>query len=290
MNSKPIISLVASANRIEWWLRFYGSLAGNKTPWEVIFVGNIKPNFELPPNFKHIYATCKPAQCYQIGFWAAQGELIHWTADDADYNPKDFNCPNQLDIAYNKWLEVEAANGNDNKTVIALNPCEDGGFPQAKFHRLFGGWEETPVMAPFALVHRKYLSEPGTGYDNRFVSGQSENDIVMRVLEDGGRVEMCLDAILYVHHKQVHRRDPNTGREKNDFRAWYNVDREILENCWIKGGYGYYEKLNAYRNNTPETRKEVVAQISKTRLLPLQPFVQTEDVLTVSQGIKGQWA
>lgn len=287
---KPIISICASANRIKFWPRLLESLRKHKTPYEVIFVGNVQPDFDLAqyPEFKFIPATCKPAQCYQIAFWAAQGDLIHWTADDASYSDNPTDCDNGLDIAYARWLEHEANHGNDGKTIIAMNPCEDGGYPQAKFHRLYGGWEETPVMAPLALVPRKYLCDPGQGYDRHFVSGQAENDICMRCFEDGGRVEMALDAKLYIHHRQCHSRDPNTGREKNDFRAWYPKDRERLENCWINGGYGFYEKLNKHVT-TIDQRKEVVARISKTRLCPIEPFVNSEDVYTVTQGEKGKW-
>lgn len=284
------ISLVASANRIEWWPRFLNSLKGNNVKYEVIFVGNVEPTFDvsLYPELKYIHATCKPAQCYEIGFRAAKGELLHWTADDSSYGRNDTGCDNPLDIAYAKWKQIEAENGNDNKTVIAMNPCEDGGYPQKDFHRFFGGWKETPVMAPFALLHRDYFVNKLGGYDRRFVSGQSENDVVMRVLEDGGRVEMCLDSKLYVHHKQVHKRDPNTGRQINDFRAWYNIDRQVLEDCWIVGGYGFYEKLNSYRNNSPESRAAVVAQISKTRLSPVERF-ENEDICFITQSNKGQW-
>ena len=284
---KPIISIVASANRVQWWPRFYDSLRFHKTPLEVIFVGDTKPNLQLPENFKFIYATCKPAQCYQIGFWAAQGELIHWTADDATYSniarllPTKQDCFTPLDAAYAHWLKMESEHNNDKKSVVALRPIEDGGDVW-NFHYLFGGCPWSPRMAPFALVHRKYLSEPGTGYDNRFVSGQSENDIIMRVYEDGGRVEVCMDAMPYVHHRQVHPRNPNTGKEDNKFRKWYGKDREILENCWIKEGYGRYEKYSG-------AELEHVVHISKTRLLPLEPFINTPDVCTVTQGELGHW-
>ena len=150
------ISLVASANRVEWWKRFYDSCTGNTIPWEVIFVGDKKPIHDFPSNFKHIYATCKPAQCYQIGFWAAQGELISWTADDADYNYPPLKCPNSLDKAYNHWLRMEEKYHYDKKSVVAFRPIEDG-VDLWKVHRFFFGWKETPAMAPFALIHRDYF-------------------------------------------------------------------------------------------------------------------------------------
>lgn len=272
------VSLVASANRIRWWMRFYDSLKYHKINWEIVFVGDTTPSFTMPDNFKWIYSKTKPAQCYQIGFWEAKGECIHWTADDASYGDNATGCNNPLDIAYAKYKEIEAKYNNDNKTVIAMNPCEDGGYPQAEFHRFFGGWKHTPVMAPFNLINREYFVNKLGGYDADFVSGQSENDVIMRVYEDGGRVEMCLDSKLYVHHRQVHPRNTHTGKEDNKFREWYNKDREVLENCWIPAGYGNYEKDNQN------------VEISKTRLRPVKQFEKTDDVCFVSQGeYKGRW-
>lgn len=282
------ISLVASANRVEWWDRFYGSLTKNTINWEVIFVGNVPPVNPMPDNFRWIHATCKPAQCYAIGFWAARGELVGWTADDADYNDPSLNCPNSLDIAYDTYKKMEAQYG-DKKSAVAMNPCEDGGFPQLHFHRFFGGWQHTPTMAPFALINTDYFVNTLKGYDRRFVSGQSENDVLMRVFEDGGRLQVDLDAKLYVHHRQVHRRDPATGREKNDFRAWYNTDREVLEQAWVVGGHGFYERYNAMKEGPIKEEAKHSVPISKTRLLVHEPFENTPDVCTVTQGLKGHW-
>ena len=294
---KPVISICASANRIIWWERFLQSLRGNTVPYEVIFVGNVKPEFDMSlyPEFKWIYATVKPCQCYQIAFWEAKGDLLHWTADDASYDcaslphhlltrlprdiPPNSNC---LDRAYKLWQDTEAKYNNDGKTVIAFRPIEDGGDVQVRQHYFFGACDWTPRMAPFALVPRKYLTDKG-GYDTKFVAGQCENDIIMQVFEDGGRVEIAMDAMIYVHHHQVHVRDPQTGREKNDFRGWYPKDREALENAWVKEGYG----LTAKFKDTNILRQNVT--LSKTRLIPVTLYQQTPDVCTVTQGERGKW-
>jgi len=285
------VSLVASANRVEWWKRFYDSCLGNKISWEVIFVGDKKPIHDLPPNFKHIYATCKPAQCYQIGFWAAQGELISWTADDADYNDPSLQCPDSLDRAYNHWLKMDERYHHDKKSIVAFRTVEDG-VDSLNWNHLFLGWKETPMMAPFALIHRDYFLNKLGGYDRRFISGQSENDIVMRVYEDGGRLEVVHDAKLAVHHRQVHLRDTNPKKKKNGkFREWYSFDRELLENFWIHGGYGQYNKArkNPLQRYIPRMRKSIVSKISKTRLVPFEPFENSADVHHVTQSLTGGW-
>jgi hypothetical protein len=276
------ISLIASANRVDFWPRFYNSLCGNTINWEIIFVGDTAPKFSLADNFRWIHATVKPAQCYEIGFRAARGELIHWTADDADYDAKGYNCPNCLDRVYKYYKEFCNKYG-DEKTIIALRPIEDGGDVW-DFHHFFGGWHETPVMAPFGIMNREWFHKLG-GYDKNFVSGQSENDVVMRGYEDGGRVEICMDCFVYVHHRQVHPRHPTTGKEVNKFRAWYPTDREYLEKCWVVGGYGYYEKQNAFHNIDPSSRNPI---LSKTRLLPIQRFDDI-NITTLTQGPRGIW-
>jgi len=285
---KPIISLVASANRVKFWPRIYESLRFHQTPLEVVFVGDTQPEMPLPENFRWIHATVKPAQCYEIGFREAKGELVHWTADDADYCYKGRfgDCLAPLDVAYMHWKGMEAKYGNDKKSVVAMRPIEDGGDVW-NFHHFFGGWQHTPMMAPFALLSRDYLVNTLGGYDKRFVSGQSENDVIMRVYQDGGRVEVCLDSMLYVHHKQVHPRD-NQGREDNKFRKWYNTDRDVLEECWVHGGRGWYEKLNAMKPSPERESMKFSVPLSSLRLSPVQKF-SDENITTVTQGIKGHW-
>lgn len=266
------VSIVASANRVKFWERFYRSLESNKCRWEVIFVGDTAPITTLPSNFRWIEATVKPAQCYEIGFRAAKGETIHWSADDADY--RYANNHDNIDRAWSHYLRFKQQ-FNDDKTVIAMRPIEDGGDVY-DFHHFFGGWHHTPIMAPFALISSRFLNKELGGYDNRFVSGQSENDVIMRVFEAGGRVELCMDCYLYVHHREVH---PQAAGE-NKFRQFYDVDRKFLEDAWVVGGYGAYK-------DSSSGNKQV--SISKTRLLPLQPFIETPDWHFVTQGEKGRW-
>lgn len=274
------VSICASANRVNFWKRFLDSLKGNTIKYEVIFVGNVSPNFDLTlyPEFKWVQASVKPAQCYQIAFWEAKGELIHWTADDADYS---YNQPNNIDIAYTAYKEAEKKY-NDNKTIVAMRPIEDGGDVQEKWHYFFGGCPWSPRMAPFGLINREYFINTIGGYDRNYISGQSENGVVMDVLADSGRVEFCKNSFLYVHHREVHPRNPYTGKEENRFRAWYPEDRRYLEDCWIIQGYGNYEKYGVHN-------LQGNVGISKTRLRPFEPFFKTDNVCSVTQGQRGAW-
>jgi hypothetical protein len=273
MENNVQVSLVASATRpmledgFRNWDRFYNSLKGNSVNWEVIFVGDVPPTSPMPDNFRWIKSTAKPAQCYEIGFRAAKGETIAWTADDASYNWN--GNVRTIDIAYEHYKRMERERGND-KGVVAFRPIEDGGDVY-KFHCLQGGNSSTPAMAPFALISRRYLNEELKGYDRRFVSGQSENDVIMRVYETGGIVEINMEAFVYVNHRQVHPKGSNI----NKFRKHYTDDRKFLEAAWVVEGYGAMDSGRGFT-------------VSKTRLCPLEPFEATEDWHEVSQGNMGK--
>jgi len=265
--SKYKISLVASAIRPHVWQSFFNSLKGNKYSIEVVFVGDVRPNFPLPPFVKYIYATVKPAQCYEIGFRAATGELVGWTADDATY---DHSQPNNLDIIYDFYKSF-----NNKNIVVGQRPIEDH-RDVFRNHYFFGKHPETPYMLPFGFMDRELFHELG-GYDKRFVCGQSENDMVMRVFAKGNGIcskeYLCMNSYVWVDHTHIHDWQHTA---KVGFRHHYPQDREILENAWVKQGYGHFK------------RTKHVGDISKTRLLPFEPF-EDKNLLTVSQEPKGEW-
>jgi hypothetical protein len=221
---KPKFSLCASAIRTQCWQKTVDSLKNNKIEWEIVYVGNVRPNFSLPSNFKFIYATVKPAQCYEIAFRNAQGELICWTADDAYYSP------NALDIVYDFYKKF-----NNEKNVIGFRTIEDG-KDITDVHRFFGKNYNSPRMSPFGVVNRELFHKLG-GYDRRFICGQSENDVVMRFYEIGGDVKIS-EAKAIVEHRNAHHKG-------TVFRTnYYWHDRKILEGCWVKNGVIQKKRLD----------------------------------------------
>ena len=91
MENNVKLSICASAIRPQNWLRVYDSLKSYGDNFEIVFVGNVRPAYDLPKNFTYIYSTVKPAQCYEIAFRNAKGELLMWTADDALYSQNAVN-------------------------------------------------------------------------------------------------------------------------------------------------------------------------------------------------------
>ena len=268
---KVDVSLFASAVRTKDWMRFYNSLKENTINWEVVFVGNVKPNFDLPENFKWIYANVKPAQCYEIAARHCKGELIGWTCDDATYSLHTIGLPQKnLDKAYQYYKE-----SGSEKNIVSMHTIEDGRDVWRQ-HRFFGKWNDTPVMAPMALINREIFHQIG-GYDKSFVSAQAENDIVMRVYEIGGQVILGTDSYVYIGHRECHI-GGIAGEHKSMIRQHYVADRIVLENFWVKEGYGVYGPAGARLK--PYT-------LSKTRLKPIDKF-DDEGICEKTQGNKGE--
>jgi len=245
------ISLVASSIRPHLWSDLVRSLVGNKVEYEIIFVGDFDvAHATLPSCVKAISTKVKPAQCYEIGFRAATGDLIHWTADDAEYEM------NALDKIVLTWKSI-----NDSKVILAFTTVEDG-RDCTHWHHLVGGRKDTPAMAPFGVMDMKFLREVG-GYDRRFICGQSENDLVMRAYERGARVIQTPYKV-FVEHTKKH-----GGNGGSVFRAngqgYYSHDRSILEGSWLLNG-----------------------GVSPIRLDAFEPFFE-ENILTRTQSHTGKW-
>lgn len=266
---KPQISLCAAAARPKFWKRLYDSLSQNSVSFEIVFVGPNPPDFTLPDNFAFILSKVKPAQAYEIAFRNARGELGGWMADDCLYNEPIANCPNALDSVWQNYQD-SIKQYADKKTIfsqITIEDYKDTGHADWIHHRFFYARMNTPQMAPLGFINLEFFRELG-GYDKNFVAGQSENDVVMRAIAAGGRVQTAKDSKVLLNHGEAHGAYP--------FRKAYHDDRRFLENCWVKEGYGTYE------SNRPFT-------LSPVRLRPFQPF-EDKDLLTKNQGPEGNWA
>lgn len=244
----PLFSLCASACRPEHWEEVLMSLKSNTIRYEVVFVGHVRPTFDISkyPELKYIYSTVKPAQCYEIAFRNASGQLMAWTADDATYPA------NALDKMYGIF-----ENQCTRKDMLAFRTVEDG-KDITEVHRFRGRDMNAPRMAPFGVINRGYFHELG-GYDRRFICGQSENDVVMRMYEAGGKLYVTDIPVIVDHRKSHH--DSGTV-----FRSGYYLDdRRVLEDAWVRDG-----------------------NIQPKRLREVERF-DDADILINTQGQRGKW-
>jgi hypothetical protein len=270
------VSLFASAVRKQLYPLFLNSLAGTSVPVEVIFAGHIKP--DQVPKIDNVVFTyietdyIKPAQCYETARRACTGELVCWVADDAE------SRGDVIGKAARFWDSL-----NDEKAVLSIQTREyyltknntvGDDFCNMELHSFFGGYPETPRMAPLGMMSRRYLDRLG-GIDRRYISGQYENDIVMRVYADGGKVVPFGDKEAYIDINHIGKESIVLGRpatwqdfQNRPFALSYRKDRTVLEQSWC-GGAG-------------------IRKVRTQRTDAFEPFTD-EDILTKSQGAKGMW-
>lgn len=290
------LSLFASAVRPHLWKNLLNSLKGNKYEYEVVFAGFIDKELYEPimteyPEFKYIQTEdIKPAQCYEIARRACTGELVCWIADDCEFS-EGF-----VDKIYDKYLEMPMNRFNSYWAgIISCKTNENNQNETMLNHRFFGRNQNTPLMCPIGVMSREYLNKLG-GFDRRYIAGQYENDCVMRILEDSGKVYLYEDVCVNIEHKNKH------GSETN-FWSGYNEDREQLENSWVIGCYVPSPEPFFLTPKTPKEWFEFEKDKSKFWYVPLnntevtlkrndkfEPYTFSDEmILKKSENRRGQW-
>lgn len=273
------ISLIASSVRCWLWDEFFKSLEGNND-YEVVFAGNltqfqVRPYLEKYPMLKYIYTTdcIPPGQSYEIARRFATGELIFWCCDDAEMSPK------LLDNVCEFYKTLPP------KSLVSIKTREDNLNTELDDHRFFGFNRESPLMAPLGVINREYMDQLG-GFDRRYQSGQWENQVCLRVCEDGGSVVKYEEGVVNIEHLKKH------GRGTKFWKS-YEGDREILESEYAIGpridppksdnNYGVHIQLNGFQPPTVTwprwIDKRKVSMKSQTGFFPYS----NENLTTVSQ-------
>jgi len=228
----PKISLIASSIRPHLYEAMFKSLEGTSVKFEIVFAGNKPMNFlnhindrKIPSYFKYITtADIKPAQCYEVARRAATGELVLWMADDCEF-PDDV-----LGKAYRFYKEN--CGYKDIVSIQSKEHYDKWYLCDFEAHHFDGVDKSTPKMAPLGLMNRKYMDELG-GPDRRFICGQWDNELVMRLYNDGGNLFQFDGASIELDHKNKHDQAFGISAER-PFGQGYAHDRRILEGAWMK--------------------------------------------------------
>jgi len=66
--NNEIVAVVAPAIKIQFWKEIYMTLSKGKVPFHLVFVGHVRPSFNLPPNFTYIHCSSGAGMCIEIGY------------------------------------------------------------------------------------------------------------------------------------------------------------------------------------------------------------------------------
>lgn len=232
------VSLIASSIRPHLYPALFKSLEGTSVEYEVVFGGPVFPPDKYLPtiknNFKYIETkNIKPAQVYEATRRACAGETLIWVADDCTFG----------DDVIGKVYRFYKLNCT-RKDVVCIQTHENYGKWQVcdiEQHKFFAASAKAPKMAPIGMVSREYFQEMG-GIDRRYVSGQWDNDFLIRLYNDGGKLYHFSEAHIDIDHLNKH--DPKYGVSgARPFGQGYAHDRKILEAAWGTRGQMKYEEF-----------------------------------------------
>lgn len=275
------MSLFASAVRPKLWPALFKSLENTSVSYEVVFAGNsvFDPGLVLGWPLKYVFTkNLKPSVCYEISRRQCQGEVIIWIADDCEF------VGDIIGKAYRHWKSQ-----NNENLILSLQTkesgygCKDGKLYPMKEHTFYSLVPDSPLMAPLGLMSRQFANDLG-GYDRRYISGQAENDLVMRAYQYGATVEIFGDETAYVDIDHLGKSiaigestDEETFRDR-PFAKGYFEDRLILEKSWTT-----FDETKAFKRLDSGERPYTLRDVSPVQIDKFEPYSDPIS-LTKSEG------
>jgi hypothetical protein len=234
----PYISIISSAIHTQFWMEIYNQFncSLNKVPFELVFVGNKTPNFQLPPNFIFIYSDAKPAKCFEIAARNAHGEYMMFFQDDLIIPDRALN-----------WICAYIPRLPEQKKLVLTPRFSDtpNGEPRDNLLSFYPPYIGSPVIGVGTIFHRQLWYELG-GIDRRFNLLFSDYDMMLRIYEQGG--------IPFIVPECVLKERSHEGR--NRLINNYKPDRELLYSLWLLPDKTVSKKR--LQSLQPYTKEEIV--------------------------------
>ena len=226
MAMKPEITLFAASARPHHWMDLYNHIGENQTPYEIVFVGPNKPDFELPGNLRFIESNTKPTQCFEIGRRNATADLVMNISDDCT-----FVGDHPIDRLYETYQSY-----SNYKIIVSCRYMIGGNLDRLQDHLFFVKDPTSPVMPMHSLMSQKLYDEIG-GVDRNFIAVMWDLDIAMRAYAVGGNV-----VISDVRSNEM--KEKNSGI--NLCAEYWLPDRPLLESLWVQNGEVRFERTKPF--------------------------------------------
>ncbi len=276
---KPLVSVFMAARRPYNWLRLYRRISTSSVPFEMIFVGPVKPEFALPENMKYIHTDVKPSQCTYIAAKATTGKYIMFYADDMAFSN-----------AFLDHMVNEAENcSNIDNTIITPNLTEHG-------QNFFGDKDKSTPLLPVGLFMTKKLWDR-YGIDKNFYGVYWDLDIAMMNYADGGTIIKCNKVT--TSYFRAPKGTPRNLRKASRVNLYQAPDKSYFYSLWLKDFQEHdlsrsvktsgaiFSPTGNFTRRLKRSPPPRGSWIREQRARPLDdPIVDSDDILTVSQGVQ----
>jgi len=176
------ISVIASAARPQYWLEFYENISKNNlVPFEIVFVGPVEPDFNLPSNFRYYKSNVKISQCVEAAYRFSRGKYVFPIADDCLF------CDGFLNKLHSHTMQ----NDMDKVIVIPRSARRWKVKIKSLYHRKN---DKYPVVGLTSLMKKDTYISCG-GIDNRFVNVYWHEDVHLRLYDRGYTPVVANDCI-----------------------------------------------------------------------------------------------
>ena len=261
-------------------MQFYNAANQNKSEFEIIFVGPKSPNFDLPSNFKYIYATVKPSQCAYIAYKHARGDYLLLGGDDAFYR----GC--HLDIYSANVAKYGPDKIFSGRYKFRLHDRKGRCIKRRSFgkrdYRLLYNKKckkKNTFIVPHELFISKKLWNLSGGIDINFITGFWSYDIIMRLYSMGYSYIYCPETYI----TEIRIQGENTLTDSYDEDLFYSY--WCIKDDIPKVRFGHNNMISLTKDDILNCRITVL----NTRSEIVIPYEDRDDIFTVSQGPKGRW-
>lgn len=214
MNNKTVV--VAPAIKVKFWKDIYKTLLSGTTPFHLVFVGHVRPNFKLPKNFTYIFCDKPASTCVEIAYRYAykhikDAEYIVNISDDLQLAPTFLD---ELVLFYNQQIEKQKTN------FLMVGPISLQASGEENLMAVHSGG---PTLLSPAFTTIKNSKKIG-GIDKRFQGIYWDCDRHLRVHERGGKIIFAdcdeVTPVLEIEHS------PGL------YVKYRNHDRTFLDEIW----------------------------------------------------------
>jgi hypothetical protein len=205
-------------------------LSKTELPFEIIIVGPIEADFELPKEIKFYKSVLKPSQCQHTAGILCNSDKMLQIVDDIEYQD------GAIKAMYEELVKSDS--------VMSTCHYYWNGQDYTRFQNTAGQeLDHLPLLPVCGMFHLKAFLD-AKGIDKRFLGVMGELDLYMRMRLLGYRT-VFVDFICN-ENTQFQNKDQSSLCSK-----FWPVDRPMLIDLWSTSGHFYFirnDVLREYNN------------------------------------------